>query len=252
MDEIARWVDQQITLNDPAQAGQQGAVRLAEAGVALKSHYPGAMAFGLFLPHEGLAGSDEMHRRAKALLDEWIAGLDEDGKHHFRDVIGDYRADALGLSLPERVIPEVSHVVRVIYPVEVTKQDFDGGPDAAQLGPEVLSLLHGLRPGTGFEEIDDLPCFDPLEWLLGTRLSLRYDASAERLVCDLELDASSPPNAEDLEALRGKVSERLWDSGWSMNLEWETPAVPLPGFGPNHHAHVFVLEEPLGVFVREL
>jgi len=220
MQDILDWLDAQIDTNDPARGGMPAAVRLAEgAAVMSRPDRHGKMAFGLMLEPELFSHTAPLVERAKQKLAAYIETLGDDELDAIRDGAGSKLA-TLGLPLAAPEAAPVRHRITLRYPVEGRVVPYEGGGERERVmtGDE-RRCWDGVAPSGGFDQVTDNYCFDAFDWLVDARVVLRFDEGD--LWCDVVLDCTEPPSAADLEALKGPVSRELWDSKWSLNLEWE-------------------------------
>ncbi len=249
MQEVLSWLGKQIDANDPAKAGTQGAFRLAEAAAELTpphDHQP--MAFGLVVEPEALAHAGPLVSRMKAMLGAHLATLGPDQLESMRRSVGD-RLTKLGLGIAAPPPAKATHTITLVYPLidpVLVHLDTDEERDMSR---EEKRAFDGVRPASGVEVVD-LYCFDSLDWLIDASVALRSNDG--ELFCELEMSAASAPSKSDLESLKTTVSRDLWNSAWSLNLEWEDfEARETAGIGPDWFPNLTVSERPIDVTVAE-
>jgi len=245
-DDIYRWLADQFESNDPARAGFPGAVRVIDGLSTLQGGH--GTVFGLSLP----AGASPERVNAllevgRAMMSAWAATIDEETKDGLFTQFGVETLRAAGLELTPPPAPEPKAHVVCTFEVTLTKLGLVDDGEEEIRDAAVLAVFDGVGPEQGFESIVDLPVFMDLEWLLDASVKLRFDAGA--LVCELTLESDRPVDDAMLAAARA-VGPELWESGWSLNLEWEHRDAP--GFGPDDMASFFVRETARAVHVQAL
>jgi hypothetical protein len=226
------WLSAQIEQHAKIQVAKQvydhtALTRLADAAGALRNRPPGAQAFGMTLPAEGIEGSEALVDRCLAIIEERAPLLDDPD---VRDNLGAL-LQRYGLKpvIPAPVPPQITHRLHVNLPVVV---------EAAGSEEEIHdeSTLRGLD-GTRADAISlvDVACvhdavghhLDPVKkstgWANDGFARLVFDDHLRALRCQLVFSLVREPAPPELERLLQCIRTELSDSSWIANLEWDPP-----------------------------
>ncbi|MFK8003054.1 MAG: hypothetical protein AB8H86_26025 [Polyangiales bacterium] len=245
--DVLEWLDNQLQANNPTLLGLSGAIRTAEAAASLRDpDKHGRMAFGLAFECELVPHAVPLIERAKVILSTYIAKIDREERERLRHSVGEHLA-TLGLTLTSAPAAALvaTHQIVVRYPAELTF--VDGEKERASAAEEVR-CFDGVQPAEGFDVFNVL---ENVSWVVDAEVELAFEG--EKLWCKLLLWTESAPSTEHREALLGPISDQVWDSSWSWNLEWDDEkAKGSAGLHEDIFVNVSVLGRPDGLKVQAL
>ncbi len=226
------WLSGQIEQHAKIEVVAQGydhsaLTRLADAAGALKNRSPGAQAFGMTLPAEGVEGAEVLVDRCLAIIEQRAPLLDD---AHVGEQLGAL-LQRLGLKavVPPPISPKSSHMLRVTLPVSVE----DADSEKEIVDPATWRLLNGMKESAG--SLVDVACIhaavgghnDPTKkdtaWANDGFAELVFNPKSQMLMCQLAFSLVREPSQRELEQLLQCIRTQLFDSSWVLNLEWVPP-----------------------------
>ena len=245
MQKVLDWLDTQMSANNPSLVGMSGAVRMTEAAASLaRPDEHGNMAFGLAFERTLVPHATPLVERAKTMLEAYLGTLSAGDREVLRQSVGAKLA-TLGLMI-DSTSQVATHQVVLRYPLvhPAVVDDVDERP----MSEAEKRCWGGVQPAEGFDVFDLL---ENVPWIVDATVTLEFDEG--ELWCDLVLLTEREPSPANRDALMGPISCQIWESGWSMNLEWDVEkAMQSAGLSEEYFVNTTVSEEPKSLTVNPL